>query len=63
MAEKDENNKGCTTMIVLVSILVIGLIFRFIYDTENLLKNMRGWFLGIVIIFIVVWVSNNYKRY
>lgn len=63
MTDKNEDNKGCTSMIVLVSILVIGLIVRFFIDTENLLKDMWGGFLGIVIIFIVIWVANNYRKY
>lgn len=62
MAERKENNNGCAIPIIAVIILIIGWIFRFVYDKEAFLNDMWAGFMTILILFLAVWVYNNYRN-
>lgn len=57
MSAENENKKGCTTITILFSILVIGLIVRLFVDTEGLFQDIMGVFIGILVIFTFVQIS------
>lgn len=61
MSEKNDNKKGCSTMAILVSILLIGLIARFFMDKEGLFKDLWFGLLGILVIIIGLWIGKNCK--
>ncbi len=63
MTDKNDNKKGCSTMTILVSIGIVGLIARFFIDKEDLFKDIWFGLLSIVIIIIVIWIvkTNNFR--
>lgn len=62
MTKKQNDDKGYLIIFIIVSVLLIGLILRILIDTENFLKDIWFSFLGMVIIFIIAWISRNYKK-
>jgi len=53
MSSKNEEKNGCTTIVILFSILILGLIVRLFMDTEGLLKDLWWGFLSIIVIVII----------
>ena len=53
MSSKNEEKSGFSSIVILFSILILGLIVRLFIDTEGLLKDLWWGFLGIIIIVII----------